>query len=101
MPAVAALTSHYTVLKKKETGLKNTEQSVVIRYFLVWKRAGWKVSKSPATMFVWAKVPEGWTSRQFAFELIEKAGLAVVPGDAFGEQGEGYVRMAIVQPSEN
>ena len=38
--------------------------------------------------------------RQFAFELIEKAGVAVVPGDAFGEQGEGYVRMAIVQSSE-
>ena len=47
-------------------------------------------------MFIWAKIPSGWTSRQFAFELIEHAGVAVVPGDAFGQQGEGYVRMAIV-----
>ena len=51
-------------------------------------------------MFVWAKIPPGWTSRDFAFELIEKAGVAVVPGDAFGKQGEGYVRMAIVQSPE-
>lgn len=58
------------------------------------------VSKSPATMFIWAKIPEGWTSRQFAFELIEKAGVAVIPGDAFGELGEGYVRIALVQPPE-
>jgi aspartate/methionine/tyrosine aminotransferase len=51
-------------------------------------------------MFVWAKIPEGWTSREFAFELIEKAGVAVVPGDAFGHQGEGYVRIALVQTAE-
>ena len=64
-------------------------KSVGIHYFLDWKRQDGKLSKSPATMFVWAKIPAGWTSRQFAFALIEKAGVAVVPGDAFGEQGEG------------
>ncbi|PJN90910.1 LL-diaminopimelate aminotransferase, partial [Bacillus sp. mrc49] len=36
----------------------------------------------------------------FAYALIEKAGVTVVPGDAFGKQGEGYVRMALVQPPE-
>ena len=51
-------------------------------------------------MFVWAKIPAGWKSRDFAFKLIEKAGVAVVPGDAFGKEGEGYVRMALVQPPE-
>ena len=61
-------------------------------------KSGWRVQSSPATMFVWAKIPSGWTSRQFAFELMEKEGVAVVPGDAFGKQGEGYVRMALVQP---
>ena len=61
------------------------------------EKAGWQVAKSPATMFVWAKIPSGWTSRQFAFELLEKAGVAVVPGDAFGKQGEGFVRIALVE----
>ena len=64
------------------------------------EKGGWNVPKSPATMFVWAKFPTGWTSREFAFELIEKAGVAVVPGDAFGKEGEGYVRIALVQPPE-
>ncbi|MFB5283958.1 LL-diaminopimelate aminotransferase [Peribacillus sp. Hz7] len=62
--------------------------------------AGWEVPKSAATMFVWAKIPAGWKSREFAYELIDKAGVAVVPGDAFGKEGEGYVRMALVQPAE-
>jgi LL-diaminopimelate aminotransferase len=64
------------------------------------EKGGWSVPKSSATMFVWAKIPAGWKSRDFAFKLIEKAGVAVVPGDAFGKEGEGYVRMALVQPPE-
>jgi LL-diaminopimelate aminotransferase len=64
------------------------------------EESGWKVEKSPATMFVWAKIPSGWKSREFAFALIDQAGVAVVPGDAFGKLGEGYVRIALVQPAE-
>ncbi|MFB7639886.1 LL-diaminopimelate aminotransferase [Peribacillus butanolivorans] len=63
-------------------------------------KGGWHVPKSSATMFIWAHIPAGWKSRDFAYELIEKTGVTVVPGDAFGEQGEGYVRMALVQPAE-
>lgn len=64
------------------------------------EKGGWKVPKSAATMFVWAQIPAGWKSREFAFELIEKAGVAVIPGDAFGKEGEGYVRIALVQAPE-
>ncbi|PJN90911.1 aminotransferase class I/II-fold pyridoxal phosphate-dependent enzyme [Bacillus sp. mrc49] len=63
-------------------------------------KAGWHVPKTSATMFIWARIPAGWKSRDFAYALIEKAGVTVVPGDAFGKQGEGYVRMALVQPPE-
>ena len=94
--AATALTSDYTVLQEQ---VKEYEKRRDLIYHGL-EKGGWKVAKSPATMFVWAKIPSGWTSRQFAFELIEHAGVAVVPGDAFGQQGEGYVRMAIVQPSE-
>ncbi|WP_400162627.1 aminotransferase class I/II-fold pyridoxal phosphate-dependent enzyme [Brevibacillus sp. TJ4] len=62
--------------------------------------AGWKIDPPKATMFVWAPVPEGWTSQQFAFRLLEETGVVVIPGDAFGAQGEGYVRIALVQPPE-
>ncbi|MFJ7679995.1 LL-diaminopimelate aminotransferase [Peribacillus sp. NPDC097198] len=63
-------------------------------------KSGWHVPKTAATMFIWARIPAGWKSRDFAYKLIEKAGVTVVPGDAFGKQGEGYVRMALVQPVE-
>ncbi|USG68349.1 aminotransferase class I/II-fold pyridoxal phosphate-dependent enzyme [Brevibacillus ruminantium] len=58
---------------------------------------GWTIEPPKATMFVWARIPAGWTSREFAFALLEEAGVVVVPGSAFGKQGEGYVRIALVQ----
>jgi LL-diaminopimelate aminotransferase len=57
---------------------------------------GWRMNKPQATMFVWAPVPTGWTSRQFSREMVFQAGVVVIPGDAFGAHGEGYVRMALV-----
>ncbi|PLS02833.1 LL-diaminopimelate aminotransferase [Neobacillus cucumis] len=94
--AVKALTSDFSYLR---TQVKEYElrRDVLIAGL---EKSGWQVAKSPATMFVWAKIPTGWTSRQFAFELIEQAGVAVIPGDAFGALGEGYVRIALVQPAE-
>ncbi len=62
--------------------------------------AGWEIEPPKATMFVWAKVPKGWTSREFAFALLDEAGVVVIPGSAFGEEGEGYVRIALVQTPE-
>lgn len=61
---------------------------------------GWPIPKPKATMFVWARVPQGWTSERFAFTLLEKAGVVVIPGNAFGAQGEGYVRIALVKPPD-
>lgn len=64
-------------------------------------KLGWHVHRSPATMFVWAKIPEGYaTSSEFCMELVEKAGVLMTPGSAFGPSGEGYVRMALVQSEE-
>lgn len=52
-------------------------------------------------MFVWAKIPEGYdSSEDFVLELMEKSGVIVVPGTAFGSLGEGYVRFALVYPVE-
>ena len=59
---------------------------------------GWKFPKPEATMFVWAPVPESFTSSEvFAVELVKRSGVLVTPGSAFGPSGEGYVRMALVQ----
>jgi LL-diaminopimelate aminotransferase len=62
---------------------------------------GWNIDKSPGSMFVWAPIPPNYSSSmEFTLELIEKAGVIVVPGSSFGEQGEGFVRIALVQDEE-
>ncbi len=64
-------------------------------------RVGWKVPRPRASMFIWAPVPRGYDSaREFALELLTQTGVLVIPGTAFGEQGEGYVRIALVRDEE-
>ena len=62
---------------------------------------GWDCPDSEGTMFVWAPLPKGYTnSEQFVLELMEKTGVICTPGSSFGSLGEGYVRFALVLPSE-
>jgi alanine-synthesizing transaminase len=64
-------------------------------------RIGWQVEKPRATMFVWAKVPpehtKGKGTIDYAMDLLEYADVAIAPGRAFGENGEGYMRIALVE----
>ncbi|UTR11074.1 LL-diaminopimelate aminotransferase [Evansella sp. LMS18] len=64
------------------------------------QEAGWHVEPPEASMFIWAKVPENETSTSFTYKLLDETGIVVVPGNAFGETGEGYVRIALVQEEE-
>jgi alanine-synthesizing transaminase len=64
------------------------------------RRIGWDVDRPKATMFVWARIPEGFReigSLEFSKLLLEKAKVASSPGIGFGEYGEGYVRFALVE----
>ena len=64
------------------------------------ERIGWHVPRPRGTMFAWAPLPEkyaGLGSLKFSFMLLEKANVAVAPGEAFGLGGEGFVRMALVE----
>ncbi|WP_029040198.1 LL-diaminopimelate aminotransferase [Cucumibacter marinus] len=63
-------------------------------------RAGWDVPSPPATMFAWAPIPEPFAhlgSLEFAKLLVAEAGVAVAPGVGFGEYGDNYVRLALVE----
>ncbi|MGI9413294.1 MAG: LL-diaminopimelate aminotransferase [Hyphomicrobiales bacterium] len=63
-------------------------------------RAGWDIAPPPATMFAWAPLPPAFAelgSLEFSKLLLEKADVAVAPGIGFGEHGEGYVRIALVE----
>ena len=63
-------------------------------------RAGWDIPKPPASMFAWAKLPPGFEhmgSLEFSKKLLEHAGVAVAAGVGYGEEGEGHVRIAMVE----
>jgi LL-diaminopimelate aminotransferase len=62
--------------------------------------SGWKVTKPKATFYVWAPVPSGYTSKELAETLLEKAGILVTPGTGFGENGEGYIRFSLTVDDE-
>jgi alanine-synthesizing transaminase len=65
------------------------------------QQIGWEVNAPKATMFVWARYPEEWRRRMgsidFAMKLLEEAEVAVSPGRGFGDAGEGYLRLALVE----
>lgn len=97
MAAVAALTGPQEMVKEqcREYERRNKALCGGLRDI------GWNVPDSQGSMFVWAKIPEGFESSEaFVLELMERSGVIVVPGTAFGSLGEGYVRMALVYPVE-
>jgi LL-diaminopimelate aminotransferase len=53
-----------------------------------------------AGLYVWADIPQGFTSRDFADWLFDKTGVFITPGTNFGEAGEGYVRISLTAPDE-
>ena len=62
--------------------------------------AGWPVEKPRGTMFVWARIPEPWAhlrSLEFSKKLLAEAKIAVSPGIGFGEYGDNYVRIALIE----
>jgi len=63
-------------------------------------RSGWKLPSPKATMFVWTPIPDQYAhlgSLEFAKLLIQETGVAVAPGVGFGEYGDQYVRLALVE----
>jgi alanine-synthesizing transaminase len=65
------------------------------------RRIGWQLETPRASMFVWARYPEEWQRRMgsidFSMKLLEEAEVAVSPGRGFGDLGEGYLRLALVE----
>ena len=63
-------------------------------------RAGWDIPAPPASMFAWAPLPpslKDMGSLEFSKQLLTHADVAVAPGVGYGEDGEGYVRIALVE----
>ncbi len=64
------------------------------------KELGIEIEPTKATVFMWIKVPEGQTSQGFAKLVLEKAGVVISPGSAYGPSGEGYIRITLTVPDD-
>ena len=67
------------------------------------ERLGWDVTRPRGGMFIWVPIPKPWSemgSIEFALKLLDEAGVACSPGRGFGEEGEGFLRLAIVENSQ-
>ncbi|MBS4760565.1 MAG: aminotransferase class I/II-fold pyridoxal phosphate-dependent enzyme [Clostridium sp.] len=77
------------------------KQSIVINGF---KELGWNIQDSDipnATFYIWLPIPSKYkTSKEFTDDLLEKSGIVVVPGNGFGENGEGFFRLSAVATDE-
>lgn len=92
--AISALTGDQTYVADVRNEYKKRRDTLIKGLNSI----GWKVPETKATMFAWLPIPPKFkSSYEFSLELLEKAGVLVVPGASFGDLGEGYVRAALVQ----
>ena len=94
--ACAALNGPQDCVEEFRTIYRSRRDTLVESF----ERAGWPVPAPAASMFAWAPIPEvcqALGSLEFSLQLIEEAHVAVSPGAAFGEHGEGFVRIALVE----
>ena len=95
--AIAAITGDQSCVESTRKAYEDRRNAMCDGFTSI----GWKMERPQATMFVWAPIPEGYVnSEEFAMEMVEKAGVMVTPGSAFGPSGEGFVRLALVQDRE-
>ena len=95
--AIAALTGPREQVREQERKYQERRDALCDGLEAI----GWERPNAHGSMFVWARLPHGRTdSMAFCLELMEKAGVIVTPGASFGPGGEGFVRMALVQPPE-
>lgn len=94
--------------------LRHTEEAVIEQSVIYQSRRdalcdalvrlGWEDARPKAGMFVWQPIPEPWRSRMstmdFAMMLLKKGNVAVSPGSGFGPEGEGFLRMSLVENEE-
>ena len=66
----------------------------------VLTRLGLRVALPKACLYIWARVPDGYTSAEFARLLLEDKTIVVTPGSSYGKYGEGYIRFSLTTPDD-
>ncbi|QHS23622.1 aminotransferase class I/II-fold pyridoxal phosphate-dependent enzyme [Virgibacillus sp. MSP4-1] len=94
--AIAALTSDLSAVSEHNAIYQQRRD----RMLSALTSIGVHASKPRGTFFIWAPVPQGYSSMEFADRLLTELGVIVTPGNAFGSAGEGYFRISLSVPDE-
>jgi len=92
--AIEALTGPQDSIQKRNTVYQKRRDLVIE----MLNHIGLEAKVPKASLYVWAKVPEGYSSVDFATDLLDQVGVAVTPGIGYGKNGEGYVRLSLTIP---
>lgn len=104
-------TSQFLPIQKAAVTALVSEQNCVREYNQIYRERmnsmltalqeiGIEADTPKGSFFIWAAVPEGYTSNEFASKVLEQTGVIVTPGTAFGEYGEGYFRISLSVPTK-
>jgi len=92
--AIAALTGPQDCVQE-HNAIYQRRRDLIID---VLNNIGLKARPPKASLYIWAKVPQGYTSVEFTTDLLDKVGVAVTPGVGYGKHGEGYIRVSLTVP---
>ena len=104
-------TGQFTAVQKAAAFALNSDQSCITEHNSIYKERmdatldglasiGINVNPPKGSFFIWAPVPKGYTSTEFVTSVLEKTGVILTPGNAFGPSGEGYFRLSLSVPNE-
>ena len=94
--AIAALEGSQTVIEEHNRSYQRRRD----RLMAALSAMGLRVLPCQAGLYLWARVPEGYTSAEFALRLLDDLGVVVTPGAGYGPSGEGYVRLSLALADE-
>lgn len=94
--AIAALSGDQSVIEANNQILQGRRDKVVAAL----EQIGLEVLHPRASLYIWARIPEGQSSADFAARLIEEQGVVVTPGNGYGPSGEGYIRLSLTLPDD-
>ncbi len=92
--AIEALTGPQDSIKEQNAKYQRRRDLIIDKL----NSMGLEVKSPKAGLYIWAKVPSGYTSLEFANDLLDQVGVVVTPGTGYGKGGEGYVRLSLTIP---
>ena len=94
--AIAAINGDQSVIDANNVRLEKRRNQLVAAL----EEIGLRVRAPQSSLYIWARVPDGMPSADFAARLLEEKAVVVTPGRSYGEQGEGYVRLSLTLPDD-